>query len=228
MALFRKIRKYIRLLIQFIHISYEQIKGIWTVSELHKPIVSIFGGSRLKRDNIYAGMAHILGKNLLENGISVITGGGPGIMEAANCGAVHNATTGRKAKTIGITVEGLDKNEEINPCLDQVIVSDYFWARKWLLINYSHAYVFFPGGFGTLDELAEVLTLMQTNKLPKAPVIVMGTKYWADIINWAQNSALANQLILQEHFDFIKLTDDVNEVLDILLIDFKRRQLLKV
>ena len=182
--MFRKIIKYIKLLFQFMIISFQQVRGIWTVSELHHPVVTIFGGSRLQRDNKYAAMAHNLGKNLIERGISVLTGGGPGVMEAANCGGFHGGE--RIAKTIGITVKGLEKLEEANPCMDAMITSDYFWARKWLLINYSNGYVFFPGGFGTLDELAEVLTLMQTENLKRAPVIVIGKEYWADIRIWSK------------------------------------------
>jgi uncharacterized protein (TIGR00730 family) len=209
-----KIIKYIKLLAQFIKIAFQQVRFIWKVSELHHPIITIFGGSRLKSDNIYANKAHNLGKNLIDRGISVLTGGGPGVMEAASCGASHGE---KGAKTFGITVKGLDKLEEVNPCMDGLITTDYFWARKWLLINYSNGYVFFPGGFGTLDELAEVLTLMQTGNLKFAPVIVIGKEYWEYIEKWSKESGMANGLILPENFDFIKFTDDVDEALKILI-----------
>ncbi len=220
----RKVIKYIKLLAQFIKISFQQVRFIWTVSELRHPVITIFGGSRLKQDNPYATMAHNLGRNLIEHNISVLTGGGPGIMESASCGAAHG---GKTAKTIGITVKGLDKLEEANPCMDAIITTDYFWARKWLLINYSNGYVFFPGGFGTLDELAEVLTLMQTNNLKYAPVIIIGKQYWADIEKWSKESGLKNGLILPEHFDFVKFTDDVDEALNILLEYLAQQNLLK-
>lgn len=182
--------------------------GMWRISRYAPPFVSIFGGARLKQTDYYALKAHELAQKLVDKDISVLTGGGPGIMEAANCGAIY-ARRG-KGHSIGIGVR--DLNEPPNICVQDFIKLNQFWARKWLLTRYSSAFVVFPGGFGTLDELSEVLTLMQTNKAPRNPVILVGTEYWKLFMDWCVKEALHHGVIRQEEINLLFVTDDLEEV----------------
>lgn len=185
------------------------ITGVWKISKLSKPVITIFGGSRMKQDDPYAQQARALGTLLADNGMSVITGGGPGIMEAANCGAYASSVRPSGIRSIGIEVEGLAK-EGINRCADQILMVEQFGIRKWLLINYAGAFVVFPGGYGTLDELFEVTTLMETGFLDKAPIILFGKDYWQTIITW-EAEALRMGLLLEKDRIALFLTDDINE-----------------
>ncbi len=191
--------------------TFQLIYGVWKVSRLPEPIVTVFGGARLKQDDFYAQQAHELSHRLARANISVITGGGPGIMEAANCGISHEQAKAIRARTLGITVKGLGKKEQVNECAKEYIVMDYFFPRKWLMINFSVAFVVFPGGFGTMDELAEVATLMQTEQLPGVPLVLIGTEYWQPFMNWLTDSALKNGLISEKDLNLIRVTDDLDE-----------------
>ncbi len=142
-------------------VVFQLVYGFWRISKLEQPIVSIFGSARLAQDQIYFKQAHDLAQRFIAHDISVLAGGGPGIMEAVTCGAVVHDGTG-KGKSIGIGVRGLGEKRSL--CVQEYFELDYFFARKWLLTQYSSAFIVFPGGFGTLDELAEVLTLIQTKK----------------------------------------------------------------
>jgi uncharacterized protein (TIGR00730 family) len=191
--------------------TFQLLYGVWKVSSLPEPIVTIFGGARLSQDNPIAKQAHQLSHMLARANISVISGGGPGIMEAANCGVKHEEVKKIRARTLGITVKGLGKNEPVNICAKNYIVMDYFFSRKYLMINYSIAFVVFPGGFGTLDEFAEVITLMQTKKLPGIPVVLIGKEYWKLFMEWIEQSALKNGLIVKEDLSLFRITDDLQE-----------------
>lgn len=192
---------------------FRLIGGVWKLSKLNPPVVSIFGGAKLGQDHPYAVKARLLAEKLIEHDISVITGGGPGIMEAANCGASKvKSDTG--ARSIGITVSSLIR-EGNNPCTDEMIVTQYFFSRKWLLIRYSNAFTVFPGGFGTLDELFQILTLMQTNRLKRVTVILFDTGYWQPMMEWV-NKAVEEGLMLKEDADLICVTDDIQYALGIL------------
>lgn len=186
--------------------------GVWKLSKLNDPIVSVFGGSKMAQDHPYAAQAHKLAEMLMSKGISVITGGGPGIMEAANCGAFKQKD--RKARSVGITVHGLAAEQQ-NPCADDHIATHYFFARKFLLTYRSTAFAIFPGGYGTADELFQVLTLMQTNKLCRGPVVLIDKDFWKPLVEWIETSRKEG-LLLQEDADLIFLTDDVNEAFEIL------------
>ena len=190
---------YVRLLPQL-------VRGGWYVAALPRPIVSIFGGSRFKEQTYYFDRAYEAGNMLVGNNISVITGGGPGIMEAANCGASSAAES--RARTMGIGVTELG-DEKLNTCATYHILTDYFAIRKHLLIRYSLGFIVFPGGFGTLDELAEVLTLMQTNKLPVAPVVLIGAEYWSNLFAWV-NVAYSSGLLPEAHKEYITITDNIS------------------
>ena len=143
---------------------------------------------------------------LVEDDISVLTGGGPGIMEAASCGAVPTKGTGR---SMGIGVKDLGEGK--NPCVQEYFILNYFFARKWLLTHYSKAFVVFPGGFGTLDELAEILTLIQTKQLARAPIILIGKEYWAHFMIWVKGEALKHGTVVQEDINLFSVTDNLEE-----------------
>lgn len=189
---------------------FRLVRGAWTLAKVKKPIISVFGGAKLEQDHPYAQQVHNLSDKLLEHGISVITGGGTGIMEAANCGSkVRNPDT--SGKSIGILLESLQEQEPPNNnCMDEMIVTRYFFARKWLLTSYSTAFAVFPGGFGTADELFEILTLMQTDKLKRVPIVLVGTEFWKPLVEWVKMSQ-KNGLLLQEDADLIFVTDDVDK-----------------
>lgn len=190
-------------------VHMQMLYGAWKVSKLPKPIVSIFGGARLSQKDTYAVQASELANMFVENNISVLTGGGPGIMEAANCGAIKQ--NGGKGKSMGIGVKELGEGK--NPCVQEYIALDYFFARKWLLTRFSLGFVVFPGGFGTMDELAEVLTLIQTKKMAPLPIILIGTDYWDTFLKWVTDDAIKHGLIEKEHLELFTITDDLHQAM---------------
>ena len=185
----------------FFHLIY----GVWRVSKLPHPIVSIFGSAKVAQTDKYAQEANQIAAWLGEEGISVLTGGGPGIMEAANCGAIKPSRKG-EVKSIGIGVRGL--NEPQNVCVEEYFELDYFFARKWLLTQYSNGFIVFPGGFGTLDELSEVLTLIQTKQMKKVPIVLVGKDYWRPFMQWITDEAVPRGLVRHEHVKLFSVTDD--------------------
>lgn len=203
-AIFGRIYRLLRVSLQ---LSY----GILQLSRATIPMVTIFGGSRMLKTNHAFAQASDLAEMLVNHNISVISGGGTGIMEAANCGAKHKRKT--DAKSIGIGVKNLDKDK--NQCVDIYLSFDYFFAKKWLLINYSHAFIFFPGGYGTLDEFFEVLTLMQTFNLSRVPMVLVGTDFWQPLISWMYDESSKSKLIIKEELRFFVLTDDIQEAFSI-------------
>jgi len=181
-------------------------KGLWRLSQLDQPIVTVFGGKRAQEDDVYFKQAFDLGKKLVEADFSVITGGGPGIMEAALCGAV---ATGKSNRALGISVSGVD--EPFNPrCKRETLFLQNFATRKWLLIHYSCSFVIFPGGIGTLDELAEVINLIKVNQISRLPVILVGSSYWRDFTQWV-HVALRHNFIDPAFKDLFYVTDDVDD-----------------
>lgn len=210
----RTLRAYTRLMGYMLRIFFNVMYGIWKISKLEHAPVTIFGGARLKPESIYMKKASELAHKLSEGGIPVLNGGGPGIMEAASCGATK--TESGVITAIGITVSALDQREPRSACLPEVIVMDNYGARKWLLIHYSIGFAVFPGGFGTLDELTEILTLIQTKLRDKAPIVLIGKEYWQPIMDWIHESALKEGLIAQEDVDLFTITDDVEEAYRIL------------
>lgn len=188
-------------------VVWQQVYGVWRVLTLPQPIVTIFGGSRFDQSDVYAKQAHKLARMFAKEGISVLTGGGGGIMEAASCGAIVSGKG--KGKTMGITVTDLD--EKPNPCVEEVIELDYFYARKWLMTRYAGGFVVFPGGYGTLDELAEMLTLIQTGRSKRVPIILIGTEFWNTFMKWATDEALAHGLISKNDLELFHVTDDLDQ-----------------
>ena len=181
------------------------IRGIWKITRLKGPIVSIFGGSRFPINDPYAKQAHMLAHKLVSSNINIMTGGGPGIMQAASCGAVHS----KKSISIGIGVKELGEGK--NPCVTEYFEVNYFSTRKWLLTHYSIAYVVFPGGFGTLDELAEVLTLIKTKKLHAVPIILIGQEYWQSFMLWLKKEALFHGVVTEDNLKLFSITDDLEQ-----------------
>jgi len=192
-------------------VMLQVVYGAWKLSGLTRPMVTIFGGSRLGQKTKYAQQAFDFAQKLVSKGIPVLTGGGKGVMHAANCGAISKGA--KKVKSVGIGVRELGEGK--NPCVQEYFELEYFFARKWLLTHYSIAFIIFPGGFGTVDELTEVLTLIQTNKLNKVPIILIGVDYWKSFMKWVTDSAVANGLIPEEHLKLFTITDDLDEAFSI-------------
>jgi hypothetical protein len=190
-------------------IQSELVEGFETLYSLG-PAVSVFGSSRIGEGSFYYEKAVEVGKLLSEAGFSVITGGGPGIMEAANRGA----KAGRKGKSVGLNIE-LPSEQYPNRYLDLNLSLRYFFIRKLLFIKYATAFIIFPGGFGTMDELFESLTLVQTGKIESFPIILVGSDYWSGLIECMKNTLVNNGTTDMEDFSLLRLVDDPHEVLRI-------------
>ena len=176
--------------------------------QIFKNNVTVFGSARIKPTDPLYNDAYELGKSLSNSGYNVFTGGGPGIMSAANKGAYEG-----KSKSIGLNIE-LPQEQYSNPYLDENITFDYFFSRKVMLVKYSSACVYFPGGYGTADELMEVLTLMQTNKMKKVPIILYDSKFWASLLLWIEQS-VEKSYVSKENFELIRVVDSVEEIINI-------------
>ena len=176
------------------------------------PCVSVFGSARTKPDNKYYKLAEEISFKLTRSGYGVISGGGPGIMEAANKGARAGG-----GKSVGLNIE-LPFEQYPNAFIDadKLISFKYFFVRKVMFLKYSQGFVAMPGGFGTLDELSEALTLIQTNKIAQYPIILVGTEYWEGLITWFKNKMLVEGNINAEDFDFFKVVDTSDEVIKII------------
>jgi hypothetical protein len=181
------------------------------VEEMHDvgPAVSIFGSARTKPDDPYYQKAVEISGMLAENGFSVITGGGGGIMEAANKGAAE-----KNGKSVGLNIV-LPMEQAPNPYSNIKVEFNYFFVRKVMFVKYAMAYVIMPGGFGTLDELFEAVTLIQTKRVKPLPVILFGSEYWDGLIEWIKARLLEGKLISPRDLDILKVTDDPEEILTI-------------
>ncbi|HAE12640.1 MAG TPA: TIGR00730 family Rossman fold protein [Bacteroidetes bacterium] len=170
------------------------------------PCVSIYGSARTDPANPYYPLAEKLAARMAQEGFGIITGGGPGIMEAANKGA-HSMN----GKSVGLNIE-LPFEQYANPYIDQdkLINFNYFFVRKVMLVKYAQAFIYMPGGFGTLDELFEAITLIQTHKIERVPVILIGEEYWKGLLQWMDKTVLhAERNISPEDMDLFFITDDV-------------------
>jgi uncharacterized protein (TIGR00730 family) len=185
------------------------------------PCVTIFGSARTKPSHPYYKMAEDIAEKLVNHGYGVITGGGPGIMEAGNKGA-HKA--GGKSVGLNIYLPHEQKgNIYIDP--DKLITFDYFFVRKVMFMKYSQGFVVMPGGFGTLDELSEALTLIQTKKIGRFPIVLVGKKFWAGMISWIKKDLLAEGMIHAEDLDLFNVVDTPDEAVKV-IDDFYARYLL--
>ncbi len=185
-------------------IMAEFVEAIETLSKI-KHAVSIFGSARTKPDDPYYQKAELLARLLAERGFGVITGGGPGIMEAANKGAAEAG-----GRSVGMNIR-LPLEQKPNPYANVSIDYKYFFTRKVMFVKYAMAYVVLPGGFGTLDELFEALTLIQTKRIKAFPVILMGSEYWKGLIDWFKKTVLHDKKISPADMDLFQIIDDPEE-----------------
>ena len=176
------------------------------------PSVSVFGSARTKPGTPYYEMGVEVGRVLARHGYAVITGGGPGIMEAANKGAQEGRGT-----SVGLNIV-LPHEQSSNPYVDpdNNLMFDFFFARKTMFVKYAQGFIVLPGGFGTMDELFESLTLIQTRKTARFPVVLMGTEYWAGLLDWIENTLKSDGYISPEDTDLFQLTDDPEEAVGII------------
>ena len=175
------------------------------------PAVTIFGSARTRKRDPYSRAAELLARNLARDGLAVITGGGPGIMEAANRGAAV-----ARGKSVGLSIE-LPQEQKGNAFANVPIEFHYFFARKVCLVKYSMGFVFMPGGFGTLDEFFEVLTLVQTGRVAEFPLILFGRKHWRGLLQWMKTTMEPGGQISPGDLDLVTVTDDVDEATERLL-----------
>lgn len=190
----------------------EFVNGFEKMSRIG-PCVSIFGSARTKPDHKYYQLAVEVAEKIAENGFGVITGGGPGIMEAGNRGAHLSGGT-----SVGLNID-LPFEQHDNPYIDsdKSLDFDYFFVRKVMFVKYSQGFVVMPGGFGTLDELFEAITLIQTHKIQKFPIILVGTEFWSGLMEWVKKTLLDSfGNISPEDIDLIHLVDTSDEVIQVL------------
>ena len=197
-------------------IMSEFVDSFQTMSQVG-PAVTIFGSARLKPKDKYYRAAGAIAKGLAKHTLAVVTGGGPGIMEAANKGAAQAG-----GKSVGLNIE-LPHEQNGNRFANVPIHFHYFFARKVCVVKYSLGFVYMPGGFGTLDELFEVLTLVQTERIPQFPLILFGREHWEGLLHWMKKELQhKNKFISPGDLDFISVTDSPQEVVD-LILDYERR-----
>ncbi len=193
-----------------LRIQSEFVEGFGLLAELG-PAVSVFGSARTASDQPEYQQARELGAALAAAGYAVITGGGPGTMEAANRGASEGGGT-----SVGLGIE-LPFEQRLNDWVDVGLNFRYFFARKTMFVKYAQAFVIMPGGFGTLDELFEALTLVQTRKVTRFPVILFGEQYWSGLVSWIRDTVLPGGKIGAADLDLIHLTSDVDEAVSIIV-----------
>jgi len=185
-------------------IAREFWAGFSAVEKIDRPAVSVFGSARVTEDSPVYAHARTVGQRFAEQGWAVITGGGPGVMEAANRGAKEAG-----GLSVGLNIE-LPHEQGSNPYLDISYTFKHFYARKVCFVKPAEGFVIFPGGFGTLDELFEALTLIQTGKAQNFPVVLVDTDYWGEMIDWIKGEMLPDGMISPEDLDLLHLTDDLD------------------
>ena len=192
---------------QILRIQAEFTKGFDTFSDLG-PWISVFGSARLKEGTCWYNEAEKLGELLTTHDFGVITGGGPGIMEAANKGA-HNSG----GKSVGVGIE-LPFESGMNKFVDKGVENRYFFTRKVMFLKYSKGFVIFPGGLGTLDELFETLTLAQCGHNIEYPIVLVGKEYWGGLLDWLKNTVLENGMMSEKDLDLFRVVDTAEEAVD--------------
>jgi uncharacterized protein (TIGR00730 family) len=193
-----------------LRILSEFVEGFDTLADL-PPAVSVFGSARSAPDSPECRLAADLGAALAEAGYAVITGGGPGVMEAANRGATEAG-----GMSVGLGIE-LPFEQGLNDSVDIGIDFRYFFVRKTMFVKYAQAFVVLPGGFGTLDELFEAITLVQTKKVTRFPVILIGTEYWSGLLDWIKSRLLADGMVSEADMELLTVTDDVEEAVQFIV-----------
>ena len=211
-------------------INIRLLYGMWRLTRLVQPVITVFGGARVMAGTQYALYSEELAYRLARDGFSIITGGGPGIMEAANkgayeyikqkpekckSGACQHSRCKRFLISMGIGVTGLNDGP-LNHYLQDLIVMDHFFSRKWFLVRYASGFVIFPGGIGTFDELFEILTLAYTGNLQNAPIVLVGKEYWQPLIDWMYAYGVQEGFIMKKDAELISLVDSVEEAFAII------------
>jgi len=192
-----------------LRIQSEFVEGFGLLAELPRA-VSVFGSARTPREAPEYALGRQLGAGLAEAGWAVITGGGPGVMEAVNRGASEAG-----GLSVGLGIE-LPFEQSLNDWVDLGLNFRYFFARKTMFVKYAQAFVILPGGFGTMDELFEALTLVQTHKVNQFPVVLMGTAYWSGLLDWLRGTMLEHGYLAAADLDLVHLTDDVDDALKVI------------
>ncbi len=193
-----------------LRIQAEFVEGFGALAELG-PAISVFGSARTRPDHPSYAVAEEVGRKLVEAGFAVITGGGPGVMEAANKGASE-----ADGVSVGLGIE-LPFESGLNQWVDVGINFRYFFARKTMFVKYAQGFVVLPGGLGTFDELFEALTLVQTRKVTSFPVVLLGVDYWSGLLAWLRDTVLADGKIAADDLDLFRLTDDVDEAVAVMV-----------
>ncbi|MBI4409430.1 MAG: TIGR00730 family Rossman fold protein [Gemmatimonadetes bacterium] len=188
----------------------EFVEGFDTLANLG-PAISVFGSARIKPDDPVYAAAEVTGRLLAQAGFAVITGGGPGVMEAANKGAAEAG-----GGSVGCNIE-LPFEQGMNAYVNTAIGFHYFFVRKTMFVKYAEAFIIFPGGFGTMDELFEALTLIQTDKVRNFPVVLMGTRYWQGLLAWLRATMLAEGKISTDDLDLLVVTDSPEQAVQVVV-----------
>jgi uncharacterized protein (TIGR00730 family) len=198
-------------------IGDEFLHGFDAVADLPKPAVTIFGSARLDESHRAYQEAREVGRRFGEAGFTVVTGGGPGVMEAANRGAREGG-----GLSVGFNIV-LPHEQRSNPYLDIEVVFDHFYVRKTMFVKAAEGFVIFPGGFGTLDEFFEAMTLIQTGKVLEFPVVLFDSEYWDGLLDWIRNPLLVERMISPEDWDNLQVTDDAEEAVRLVVSAYERR-----
>ncbi len=188
-----------------VRVMKEFIRG-FRVLHFVGPCITVFGSARFKEDHPHYDAARVVGARLADMGFTVMTGGGPGIMEAANRGAKEAGGT-----SIGLNIE-LPFEQHANPWLDVMVTFEHFFVRKVMLVKYSLGFVVMPGGFGTMDELFEAITLIQTKKIANFPIVLMGTQYYSELVDTIRNRMVQEGTISKDDLDLFLVTDSIDEM----------------
>jgi uncharacterized protein (TIGR00730 family) len=198
-------------------IAKEFREGFEAVDKIKKPAVTIFGSARVREGDPPYEQARTSARRFAERGWSVVTGGGPGVMEGANRGAKEGG-----GMSVGFNIQ-LPHEQRSNPYLDISVTFRHFYVRKTMFVKAAEGFVVFPGGFGTVDELFEALTLIQTGKVLHFPVVLFDTDYWGELLDWVKGEVLVDGMISPEDLELLFVTDDVEEVLARVLECYERR-----
>jgi uncharacterized protein (TIGR00730 family) len=198
-------------------IGDEFLYGFGTVADLPKPAVTIFGSARVDERHRAYQEARAVGRRFGEAGFTIVTGGGPGVMEAANRGAREGG-----GLSVGFNII-LPHEQQSNAYLDVDVVFDHFYVRKTMFVKAAEGFVIFPGGFGTLDELFEAMTLIQTGKILDFPVVLLDSEYWQGLLDWIRDPLLVERMISPEDWDNLQVTDDVDEAVRLVVSAYERR-----
>jgi uncharacterized protein (TIGR00730 family) len=198
-------------------IGQEFLDGFVAVERIGRPAISVFGSARIAENSRVYAEAREVGRRLVDAGFAVVTGGGPGVMEAANRGARDGGGV-----SVGFNIE-LPHEQHENPYLDISVTFKHFYARKTMFVKAAEGFVIFPGGFGTLDELFESLTLIQTGKVLHFPVVLVGGVYWRPLLDWIRDRLLADGMISPDDLELLTVTDDPSEAVATITECYERR-----